>query len=1086
VNRVLQVVLTGNDGNLRSVLARSASEVKAYERTVSSANQGIARTSSTAGVAMKAAAATVGVLAIALGYGVVKAAQFDKAMRNVNSLAGLNEKALATLSDQVVAMSTRLPQSAETLAEGLYDIVGSGFQAADAMTVLDAAAQAASAGLTTTEVSAKAITGVLNAYGLEASDASDVSDILFQTVNLGVLSFDELAGSIGDVVGTAAAAKVSIDQVGAAIATMTLTGISGAESATSLNNLLQSMIKPSEALADKFHELGYESGAQALATDGLRGVMEKLRISTGGNVTELLHLFPNIRAARGALALLSNEGQNYARVSADLEDKNKRQGATARVLAEQMKAASNQFQLLKNQFDAGAITVGTKLLPALITLIGVFRTVGGFVADVATDVANRLEPAWDALVRAGEAVWKILVATYEAAAPIVGAMLKIGGAAVIGVLTVLAKALANVLEFLADNRELGIAVAIVMAARLLPSLVAIQVAFNRLILTPLVLFLSNALSAAGTLAGFLSGGFRAALGAARTAVVGLITSLTPIAAIAATVYGVGRIIEFTKATENARKEVDDMFAAFKAADDNVARITALQDGISALQERIADAKADLASFDDVSGWDQLLFGAPLSNAMDITEDSKALEVYQQALQEALDKQRNLTQNLRILAETFRLTRDEVIAFADDAAVPYVTAAGEIKTANIDLTDSASKVQYQFGLMRHLEFGETKDAIEQQLIAALGTLADEASTAAEKIDAVREALDLLTGKTVTTFEAQSDLAAAVAQAKGALDGLTGSVLTANGGLNAQTEAGRKAGEILIDVRDKGNKLIETMLRNGATSEEVAKADADLRESFIQTAGQMGIGRAAAEKLADQILGIPSERKTQFDAATSDASNQIADLQRQVNALKGKTIDIVINTTNRVVTSYSGDTYGVHVPGGYVGQGRHGLVALEKYETGGVRIQPDGSWAPKQWTSGGGLPRVPMVAKESTGLGLINWAEPGTGGEAFVPLGAQNRDRSKDLVRYLAGYFGGVASFETGGVLAPAGAPGYRSTGGGYGGGYPMSMQPPVVEVNARVFLGNREITDVVDTRIETKLKGTVRTARAAGKGRPNWR
>jgi hypothetical protein len=53
----------------------------------------------------------------------------------------------------------------------------------------------------------------------------NVSDSLFQTVNLGVLSFADLAQGIGTVVGTARRPQVSIDQVGAAIATMTRAGI---------------------------------------------------------------------------------------------------------------------------------------------------------------------------------------------------------------------------------------------------------------------------------------------------------------------------------------------------------------------------------------------------------------------------------------------------------------------------------------------------------------------------------------------------------------------------------------------------------------------------------------------------------------------------------------------------------------------------------------------------------------------------------------------------------------------------------------------------------------------------------------------
>src|ERR671918_86576 len=108
------------------------------------------------------------------------------------------------MSNAVLEMSTRLPQSAQVLAKGLYDIGSSGFYGADALKILEVSAIAASAGMTDTATASKAIVGVLNAYGLEAEDAAHVSDVLFTTVELGVITFEELTRQLGDVLGAAA------------------------------------------------------------------------------------------------------------------------------------------------------------------------------------------------------------------------------------------------------------------------------------------------------------------------------------------------------------------------------------------------------------------------------------------------------------------------------------------------------------------------------------------------------------------------------------------------------------------------------------------------------------------------------------------------------------------------------------------------------------------------------------------------------------------------------------------------------------------------------------------------------------------
>jgi TP901 family phage tail tape measure protein len=315
-----------------------------------------------------------GLIAGGLALSVAKAMEFEREMRNVNSITKLGEEQFAATSQQVLALSRTVPQSAATLAKGLYDIASSGFAGADGMKILESSAISATAGMTTTDVAARAITATLNAYGRNARDAGDISDVLFKTVEVGVITFEELASGMGDWVGMASAAKVPVDEASAAIAAMTLSGVGAAESGTSLNRVLQQLISPSDALKEQLRELGYESGAQALETDGLRGVMEKLREATGGNITQLQALFPEVRALRGVLALTANEGQNFGNTIDAITDKQKRAGAAQAAYAEQSKALAVQWELAKSSATAFAIEVGNRLLPALS---GLAQQIGG-------------------------------------------------------------------------------------------------------------------------------------------------------------------------------------------------------------------------------------------------------------------------------------------------------------------------------------------------------------------------------------------------------------------------------------------------------------------------------------------------------------------------------------------------------------------------------------------------------------------------------------------------------------------------------------------------------------------------------------
>ena len=441
-------------------------------------------------------------LLTAFGTGIQLSAQFETNMRNVNSITGMSEQALSGLSQKVLDLSKTLPQDANNLSQGLYDIASSGFQGAQGLQVLEASAKAATAGLSTTATAAQAISGVLNAYGLSAASAKDVSDTLFQTVNLGVLTFSDLGQGIGTVVGTAAAAGVSIDAVGQAIATMTRAGIVPAESFTSLNRVLAEMIQPSDALAGVFKSLGYESGVSALKTKGLTGVMADLQRVTGGNVSTMSELFVDIRGLRGALALTSDQGKLYTDVVAQWSAAHAGAGATAAALSEQMKATSAQWTLVVNAIKAGTIEVGLKLLPVLTTLMQSMMNLSKSAMPDLQAGVRALNPLFTALWAVGVNVVAALKTIAQVALPAAKALLEVAGGAIVVGITAIARALAAATGFIAEHKDIVLALAIVYGASLLPSLGAVTIAFNRMILTPVVLGLVGLITAAegGTVA----------------------------------------------------------------------------------------------------------------------------------------------------------------------------------------------------------------------------------------------------------------------------------------------------------------------------------------------------------------------------------------------------------------------------------------------------------------------------------------------------------------------------------------------------------------------------------------------------------
>lgn len=364
----IKVSLLGDERSLVRSFKRSTKAAEQFNRSMITTGKGTSRVRG----ALRSFGPALGVGGVAAGFvGAVKAAgSFDRAMRNVNTNAKLGEPALAHLRAQVLALAGRTAQAPETLAKGLYDITSSGFSAKDAIKILAVTSKAATAGLTDTATSSKAIVAGLNAYHLSADSAGKVSDILFTTVQKGVLSFEELAQNMGDLVPAAAPLGVRLEEVGAAIATVTLQGVPAAEAATRVKNTMLQLAKPSANLKKLFKEQGFASGEAAVKSLGFSGVLELIQKKTKGNVTATAALTPEIRALLGVVGITGKNLVTYQSNLRAMENAQKGAGATAGAFAEQSKSAGVKFQKLGAQLKVLQVEVGNALLPAVLKVTG--------------------------------------------------------------------------------------------------------------------------------------------------------------------------------------------------------------------------------------------------------------------------------------------------------------------------------------------------------------------------------------------------------------------------------------------------------------------------------------------------------------------------------------------------------------------------------------------------------------------------------------------------------------------------------------------------------------------------------------------
>jgi len=151
---------------------------------------------------------------------VTQAAEFEHQMASVSTMLKTNiGPTTAAFTDQVQEMSREFGQGKDVLAKGLFDILSAGVDSAKAIDVLTVSTKAAIGGATDTAQAVDGITTVLNAFKLEAEEATEVADLMFNTVREGKITFEELSQNISKFAPLAAAAGLDIQDMFAAVAT---------------------------------------------------------------------------------------------------------------------------------------------------------------------------------------------------------------------------------------------------------------------------------------------------------------------------------------------------------------------------------------------------------------------------------------------------------------------------------------------------------------------------------------------------------------------------------------------------------------------------------------------------------------------------------------------------------------------------------------------------------------------------------------------------------------------------------------------------------------------------------------------------
>lgn len=207
-----------------------------------------------------ASIAIAGGLAIAAEKAVKSAADYQSQLVKLVTSAGESHSNLKLVGDGILKVSTATGTSADSLSKAMYVIESGGQHGAEGLKVLKAASEGARAEMADVNVVADALTSVLQDYHLKAKDAGDVTSKMVAAVGAGKTTFQEFAGSLHSVLPIASSANISLTDVSAAIASMTVHGMSADQATQNLSDTIKHMVAPTQVQTKELGQLGISSG----------------------------------------------------------------------------------------------------------------------------------------------------------------------------------------------------------------------------------------------------------------------------------------------------------------------------------------------------------------------------------------------------------------------------------------------------------------------------------------------------------------------------------------------------------------------------------------------------------------------------------------------------------------------------------------------------------------------------------------------------------------------------------------------------------------------------------------------------------
>jgi len=302
--------------------------------------------------------------------------EFEAQMSKVGAISQATSGEMKQLKESALDLGASTSKSASEVAKGQENLAAMGFSVNEILGAMPGVISAAEASGADMAQTADVMASSLNIFGLKASDATKVADILAQTANQSAADITDMQYALKYAGPPAAALGVSLEETSAAIGIMTNAGMQGEQAGTTLRAALLGLLDPSEENSKLMNKMGIEITDAKGNFVGISKLIDNLSTSLEGQTetqkAATLSSLVGTEAVSGMLSLMKAGPEDIDKMTKSLEQSGGSSAESAKKMKDNLKGALDE---MSGAFETAGIKIGEIMTPALTKLAGIVQGV---------------------------------------------------------------------------------------------------------------------------------------------------------------------------------------------------------------------------------------------------------------------------------------------------------------------------------------------------------------------------------------------------------------------------------------------------------------------------------------------------------------------------------------------------------------------------------------------------------------------------------------------------------------------------------------------------------------------------------------